>query len=78
MEDEDEDETEKEFLSVEDINVMLKQVGKRERTLVNVLMDQNSDLLDALFDMQEFMQDRGFTSQDYGDWRLGKDDRIYH
>ena len=78
MEDEDEDETEKEFLSVEDINVMLKQVDKRERTLVNVLMDQNSDLLDALFDMQEFMQDRGFTSQDYEDWQLDKDDRIYH
>lgn len=75
---EDEDETEKEFLSVEDINIMLKQVGKRERTLVNVLMDQNSDLLDALFDMQEFMQDRGFTSQDYEDWQLDKDDRIYH
>ena len=75
---EDEDETEKEFLSVEDINIMLKQVGKRERTLVNVLMDQNSDLLDALFDMQEFMQDRGFTSQDFGDWQLDKDDRIYH
>tara|TARA_B110000285_G_C15092636_1_gene600011 strand:- start:168 stop:398 length:231 start_codon:yes stop_codon:yes gene_type:complete len=75
---EDEDETEKEFLSVEDINIMLKQVDKRERTLVNVLMDQNSDLLDALFDMQEFMQDRGFTSQDYEDWQLDKDDRIYH
>ena len=69
---------EDEFLSVDEINAMLEHVSKKDKPLISLLIEQNSDLLDALLDMQEFMLDKGFTSEQYKGWMEDKGERIYH
>jgi len=75
MSDEDE---EIEFISFEDINEIIEKLDKKDSSLVRVLMAQNADLIEAVFDLQEFMQDEGYNSKNFKEWKNKREMRTIH
>ena len=66
------------FLSVEEINNLLDRLKKRDKDIVELIIEQNNTLLDAVVDLQWFMKEKGLTSQQFKTWMEEKDLRTYH
>lgn len=73
-----EEDEEVEYISFEDINDIIEKLDKKDSSLVKVLMAQNADLIEAVFDLQEFLEEKGHNSRQFKDWQIKKDMRIYH
>ena len=55
----DEDDDEVLYLSSDEIDNLLDKLKKEDRDIVEIIMSQNSTLLDCIVDLQEFMRDKG-------------------
>ena len=78
MSDEDDDIEEVMYLSVHEINNLLDRLKERDKDIVELLIEQNNTLLDAVVDLQWFMKEKGLTSQQFKAWMEEKDLRTYH
>jgi len=45
---------------------------------VEVLVDQTCELIETVFDLQEFLLDCGYSKGDFIKWKEKKDMRAYH
>ena len=66
------------FLSVDEINNLLDRLKKRDKDIVELIIEQNNTLLDAVVDLQWFMKEQGLTSKQFKAWMEEKDLRTYH
>jgi len=66
------------FLSVDEINNLLDRLKQRDKDIVELIIEQNNTLLDAVVDLQWFMKEKGFTSKQFKAWMEEKDLRTYH
>ena len=78
MSDEDDDIEEVMYLSVHEINNLLDRLKERNKDIVELLIEQNNTLLDAVVDLQWFMKEQGLTSKQFKAWMEEKDLRTYH
>ena len=78
MSDEDDDIEEVMYLSVHEINNLLDRLKERDKDIVELLIEQNNTLLDAVVDLQWFMKEQGLTSKQFKAWMEEKDLRTYH
>ena len=78
MSDEDHDIEEVMYLSVHEINNLLDRLKERDKDIVELLIEQNNTLLDAVVDLQWFMKEQGLTSKQFKAWMEEKDLRTYH
>lgn len=79
MDDDDEDNLEdEEYLTVSEINNLLDRLKERDKDIVELLIEQNNTLLDAIVDLQWFMKEQGLTSKEFKKWMEEKDLRTYH
>lgn len=56
-----------EILNNEDLDGLLKKV-----------MLSNSELMESVYDLQEFMEEQGLTADQFYKWKEQKDLRMYH
>ena len=78
MSDENDDIEEVMYLSVHEINNLLDRLKERDKDIVELLIEQNNTLLDAVVDLQWFMKEKGLTSKQFKAWMEEKDLRTYH
>tara|TARA_R100000231_G_scaffold120523_1_gene90649 strand:+ start:351 stop:587 length:237 start_codon:yes stop_codon:yes gene_type:complete len=78
MSDKDDDVEEVMYLSVHEINNLLDRLKERDKDIVELLIEQNNTLLDAVVDLQWFMKEQGLTSKQFKAWMEEKDLRTYH
>ena len=78
MNNEEDDLEEVMFLSVDEINNLLERLKERDKDIVELIIEQNNTLLDAVVDLQWFMKEKGLTSQQFKAWMEEKDLRTYH
>ena len=57
---------------------MVKLKCKTEEDLISRLLDANSELLEAIYDLQWFMEDQNITAEDFHKWQEEKELRTYH
>ena len=57
---------------------MVKLKCKTEEDLISKLLDANSELLEAIYDLQWFMEDQNITAEDFHKWQEEKELRTYH
>ena len=74
----DEDNDDVLYLSSDEIDNLLDKLKKEDRDIVEIIMSQNSTLLDCIVDLQEFMRDKGYNSKDFKVWVDKKEMRTYH
>lgn len=46
--------------------------------LMKRIMATNTELMESVYDLQEFMEDSGLTAEQFYKWKKQKDLRIYH
>lgn len=68
------DDVEDDEVSVADLAKILSD----NRVDVELLIEQNFELLETIFDMQEFMMERGYTKSQFIEWKEKKIMRSYH
>lgn len=56
----------------------LAKILSDNRVDVELLIEQNFELLETIFDMQEFMMERGYTKSQFIEWKEKKIMRSYH
>ena len=44
------------------------RIEKEDRDIVEVIMEQNSTLLNCILDMQDFMKEKGYGTKDFKKW----------
>ena len=49
-----------------------------EEELLKKLMLTNTELMEAVYDLQEFMEEQGLTPTEFQAWKEQKDLRMYH
>ena len=59
-------------------DIMVKLKCKTEEDLISKLLDANSELLEAIYDLQWFMEDQNITAEDFHKWQEEKELRVYH
>ncbi|QSL99499.1 hypothetical protein CRP13_gp11 [Roseobacter phage CRP-13] len=59
---------------IETIEEYFEVFGKDEEALKYLI----GFFLEQVFDLQEFLQDKGFTAEDFIEWQQLKADRQYH
>ncbi len=57
---------------------MVKLKCKTEEDLISKLLEANSELLEAIYDLQWFMEEQDITAEDFHKWQEEKELRIYH
>ena len=57
---------------------MVKLKCKTEEDLISKLLDANSELLEAIYDLQWFMEEQDITAEDFHKWQEEKELRMYH
>ena len=65
-------------LTDEDLEELLSSTEEGDETLLSKLYTLNSELTEAILDLQEFLEDNGMTQQQFLDWRSKKKMRMYH
>jgi hypothetical protein len=73
LEDKEKVVTEDEYKRVLDL---LNQEDEEE--LLKKLMLTNTELMEAVYDLQEFMEEKGLTPTEFQAWKQQKDLRMYH
>jgi len=63
---------------LEDLADMILEIEEGYETLLSKLHNLNSELMEAILDLQEFLVDNGMTQQQFLDWRGKKKMRMYH
>lgn len=51
---------------------------QEEEDLLKKLMLTNTELMEAVYDLQEFMEEKGLTPTEFQAWKEQKDLRMYH
>ena len=59
-------------------DIMTRLKCKTEEDLITKLLEANSELLEAIYDLQWFMEERDLTAEDFHKWQQEKELRIYH
>jgi hypothetical protein len=59
-------------------NIMKRLECETEEELITRLLEANSELLEAIYDLQWFMEEKNLTSKDFHKWQEEKELRIYH
>lgn len=65
-------------LTDEELEELLSSEEEGEDTLLSKLFIMNSELMEVIFDLQEFLEDNGMTQQQFLDWKQQQKMRIYH
>ena len=65
--------TEEEFKKI--LNILNSE---DEESLLKKLMLTNTELLETVYNLQEFMEDQGLTFEQFHTWKEEKDLRMYH
>ena len=65
-------------LTDEELEELLSSEEEGEDPLLSKLYTLNSELMEAVLDLQEFLEDNGMTQQQFLDWRSKKKMRMYH
>ena len=58
--------------------IMKRLKCKTEEDLITKLLEANSELLEAIYDLQWFMEEKDLTAEDFHKWQEEKELRIYH
>jgi len=58
--------------------IMIRLKCKTEEDLIARLLEANSELLEAIYDLQWFMEEKDLTVEDFHEWQQEKELRIYH
>ena len=58
--------------------IMTRLKCKTEEDLITRLLEANSELLEAIYDLQWFMEEKDLTAEDFHKWQEEKELRIYH
>ena len=66
------------YLTTFEVSSLLNKLEKEDRDIVELIIEQNNTLLDAVVDLQWFMKEKGLTSQQFKAWMEEKDLRTYH
>ena len=74
----DEDDDEVLYLSSDEIDNLLDKLKQEDRDIVEIIMSQNSTLLDCIVDLQEFMRDKGYNCKDFKVWVDKKETTTYN
>ena len=59
-------------------DIMTRLKCKTEEDLITKLLEANSELLEAIYDLQWFMEERDLTAEDFHKWQQEKELRVYH
>lgn len=59
-------------------DIMIRLKCKTEEDLITKLLEANSELLEAIYDLQWFMEEKDLTAEDFHKWQEEKELRIYH
>lgn len=59
-------------------DIMTRLKCKTEEDLITKLLEANSELLEAIYDLQWFMEEKDLTAEDFHKWQEEKELRIYH
>ena len=65
-------------LTDEELEELLSSEEEGEDPLLSKLYTLNSELMEAILDLQEFLEDNGMRQQQFLDWRNKKRMRMYH
>ena len=65
-------------LTDEEREELLSSEEEGEDTLLSKLFTMNSELMEVIFDLQEFLEDNGMTQQQFLDWKQQQKMRMYH
>jgi len=65
-------------LTDEELEELLSSEEEGEDTLLSKLFIMNSELMEVIFDLQEFLEDNGMTRQQFLDWKQQQKMRMYH
>ncbi len=65
-------------LTDEELEELLSSEEEGEDTLLSKLFTMNSELIEVIFDLQEFLEDNGMTQQQFLDWKQQQKMRMYH
>ena len=65
-------------LTDEDLEELLSSTEEGDETMLSKLYTLNSELMEAILDLQEFLEDNGMRQQQFLDWRNKKRMRMYH
>lgn len=65
-------------LTDEELEELLSSTEEGEETLLSKLYTLNAELMEAILDLQEFLEDNEMTQQQFLDWRNKKKMRMYH
>ena len=59
-------------------DIMTRLKCKTEEDLITKLLEANSELLEAIYDLQWFMEEKDLTAKDLHKWQEEKELRVYH
>lgn len=59
-------------------DIMTRLKCKTEEDLITKLLEANSELLEAIYDLQWFMEEKDLTAEDFHKWQEEKELRVYH
>lgn len=63
----------------EDYKKVLQLLNEEDtEDLIKKIMLTNTELMESVYDLQEFMEDSGLTPEQFHEWKKQKDLRIYH
>ena len=66
------------YLTTFEVSSVLNKLNKEDRDIVEVIMEQNSTLLNCILDMQDFMKEKGYGTKDFKKWIDQKGEVVYH
>lgn len=69
--------SEEDKLTDEELLSLLSSLDE-EGSLTKKLFEANNELLETVYDYQEFMEEHNLTSQQFHDWKQQKNMRMYH
>ena len=53
------------YLTTFEVGSVLDKLNKEDRGIVEVIMEQNSTLLNCILDMQDFMKEKGYGTSNH-------------
>jgi pyoverdine/dityrosine biosynthesis protein Dit1 len=72
-------ENKEKMVTEEDYKKILELLNsKDEGELLQKVMLTNTELMENLYDLQEFMEENGLTPEEFHVWKEQKDLRMYH
>ena len=62
----------------EELKEVLDNLVDNEEGLLKTLLENNMEMMEMVYDLQEFMEEQGLTADQFTKWRNKKDLRMYH